>query len=242
MRPKILFGLAAAASCLFLTTGVRADMIPVKAKPIAQAVPSGSRNLIDADTRTADGSDTGDIDTVKAQAVPSGSQNFFDLGTPTADGSATGDINTATSFMFGDLFSGSANDGVFLGMPIQSFGSVSFNTGSPTSITFGNSVFGTFKSTSITNEGGAPGFVNIVALGEWTPGTQGGVTGGPFASEFRIGFTQTPNNTGIISAGGTFATPSVVPEPSTITMLLMGLSVGVASLRLRQRSSTKTPI
>ena len=168
---------------------------------------------------------------LQADPLPTGHQGFVALAPTTTD---TGNINTATAFTLGSWISNLVNDGVFAGMPSQSFGNVAFNTTIPTSLTFGDSVFGTFASTSIMSLGGPPGFLNISVLGNWTPGTQGGVTGGPFASELALAFTQTPAGTGAISASGTFSTPPI-PEPSSIFLVLTGLAAVVVSPRLRRR-------
>lgn len=205
MRPVVLFGLSAVAICLFLATGVQADMI----------------------FSTTD---------VQADPIPSGSVGFSALSPSSA--SPTGNITTATTFTLGS-WTALFGDGVFAGIPLQSFGSLSFDITSPTSLTFGNSVFGTFASTSIMNLGGTP-FVNLSVLGEWTPGTFGGVTGGPFASQLSLTFSQTPLGTGPISASGTFATPAEtpVPEPSSIFLVLKGLATGLVSYRLRRPSAS----
>src|SRR3974377_1444851 len=79
--------------------------------------------------------------TSAVQAVPTGTQGFADMGTPTAD---AGNLSAATTFMMGDLVSTTANTGIFTGMPNQIFGSVSFDTTMPSSLMFGNGVFGHF--------------------------------------------------------------------------------------------------
>jgi hypothetical protein len=169
-------------------------------------------------------------------AVPTGTQGFADIGTPMASGSATGNINTATMFTIGDLMSTTANTGVFSGMTHQDFGSVMFDITSASSLDFGNSVFGHFASTSFTETKMAPGVLSIFVLGEWTPGTQGGVTGGPFMSDVTITFNQTPPFSGSISDSFTFATPaptSSVPEPATFGLMALGL-LGLARRRRRR--------
>jgi hypothetical protein len=172
-----------------------------------------------------------------AQAAVIGTQGFADIGTPTADGGSTGDINTATAFTIGNLVSTSSNTGDFAGLPSQVFGAVNFNTGDATSLTFGNSVFGTFTSTSIVEEINTPGTVGFYVLGDWTPGSYGSVSGGPFDSSFTISFTQTPAHAGSLSDSATFSNPPAgpvgsVPETSTLAMMLLGFAgLGFAGYR-----------
>jgi hypothetical protein len=179
-----------------------------------------------------------------AQAAVVGTQAFADIGSPTADGSTTGNINTATMFELGDMISTGSNTGLFMGMPTQDFGSVSFDTGSATSLMFGNSVFGTFDSTSIVEKVNTPGSVAIYVLGEFTPGTQGGMSGGPFPSSFTISFTQTPPGGGhAISDSESFSVPpapppGTVPEASTWAMMLIGFAgLGFAGYRSSRKSA-----
>ena len=164
-----------------------------------------------------------------AHAAVLGAQGFADVGGPTADGSAIGDINTATSFSNGDLWTNGSHQGIFVGIPTQDFGAVSFSTTSGTSLSFGNSVFGWFKSTSITEASHGAGYVSFYVLGEWTPGTWRDVTGGPYEAEYTFSLTQTPpGEGGAISYSGTFSV--AVPEPSTWAMLLAGfVGLGVVS-------------
>lgn len=172
---------------------------------------------------------------VHATTIPETSVGFVTFAPSMADGSTSGNINSATSFTLGDWSSTFAS-GVLTGMPSQSFGSVSFNTTIPTSLTFGNAVFGTFTSNSITVEPSFQGFLNLVVLGLWTPGTQGGLTVGPFEAQLDISFVQTPINSGFIFATGIFATSgSVIPEPPSIVLGLTGLAAGVVVYQLRRR-------
>jgi hypothetical protein len=165
-----------------------------------------------------------------AGAATIGSQGFGDIAGPLADGSPTGDINTATSFTIGDLYSNLSQDGIFSGMPGQDLGSVSFSTQSGASMTFGNSVFGTFQSTSMTVGATDRGIVSFNVMGDWTPGVQGGLAGRREAS-FTFSLTQTQAHTGSLSFSGTFSTTDnlVVPEPSTWAMTLAGfVGLGIA--------------
>ena len=171
-----------------------------------------------------------------AQATTIGSQAFVDINAPTADGSSTGNLNTSTIFKIGQLISTTSQTGIFVGMPTQFFPSFTFNVTIPNSLTFGNSAFGTFSSTAITVVTNVPGFLNISALGLWTPGTFFGSLTGPLLSSLTFTFTQDPAHTGAIGASATFATTStVIPEPPSIVMGLTGLAAGVGIYLLRQR-------
>jgi hypothetical protein len=163
-----------------------------------------------------------------------GKQAFVDFGTPTTN---TGNINTATSFMIGNLVSTTNNTGVFAGIASQFFGPLSFNINSPTSFIFGNSLFGTFRSSSITVAVNTPGFLNLDISGAWTPGTFSGLVGqGPFVSQFGLTFVQVPAGVGVISNSATLSVSStVIPEPSTYLMGLTGIASAGVLYRLRRR-------
>jgi PEP-CTERM motif len=178
-----------------------------------------------------------------AQAAVVATQGFADIGTPTADGSPTGDINSATIFTLGDLVSTSANTGALAGLPTQSFGSISFDLGKATSLSFSSAAFGTFTRASISEKINAPGTVAIYVLGDWTPGTFGGVTSGSYDSSFTISFTETPPGSGSLSDSATFssppaAPPGTVPEPSTWAMMLIGFAgLGFAGYRASRKGA-----
>lgn len=160
-----------------------------------------------------------------AKAGPVGTLGFSDIGSPTAN---TGNINTATSFTIGELFSTTESTGVFVGLPHQDFGAVTFSISTPGSFSFGNSLFGTFTSTSITEGMNSPGVVSFYILGDYTAGTIDPGTGTNPAS-FTLSFTQTPIYTGSISDSGTFSVPPAdapAPEPATLVMGLTGIVAG----------------
>ncbi|HEX8784250.1 MAG TPA: PEP-CTERM sorting domain-containing protein [Steroidobacteraceae bacterium] len=158
--------------------------------------------------------------------VPTGTQSFADLGVPLANGSPNGDILTATSFTIGDLVSTAAQSGVFMGMPVQSFGPITFNTLVRGSFVFKDGAFGTFTSTSIDPiETGRS--ITFFMVGNWTPGTFSRVLGGPFPTDLTISFTQTPGGSGTISDSATLATPAAqasVPEPGPLALFAAGLA------------------
>jgi len=168
-----------------------------------------------------------------AKADSTGSQGFADLGSPSAN---TGNINTATQFTIGSLITNSVSNGVFAGISTQSFGSVSFDTTNPTSLTFGNAIFGTFSSTSITEISNSAGQVSFYVLGNFAGGSYTGtLTPDPAPASFTISFTQTPAGSGAISDSSTLSippAPSGVPEPSSIVLVGLGIaSVGAVARR-----------
>ena len=169
-----------------------------------------------------------------ANADSTGSQGFADIGAPSV--SPGRDINTATQFTIGSLLTNSSSTGVFAGMPTQSFGSVSFDTTVGSSLSFGNSTFGNFASTSITQLSNSAGQVSYYILGNFTGGSYTGILRpNPAPASFTVSFTQTPANTGAISDSATLSippAPSGVPEPSSIVLVGLGLaSVGVVARR-----------
>ncbi len=169
-----------------------------------------------------------------AKADSVGSQGFADLGSPVAVG---GNINTATQFTVGSLITNSASTGVFSGIPTQSFGSVSFDTTVGSSLSFGNSTFGSFQSTSITQISNSAGQVSFYILGSFSGGSYTGTLTptDPAPASFTISFTQTPAGSGAISDSATLSippAPSGVPEPSSIVLVGLGLaSVGAVARR-----------
>jgi hypothetical protein len=176
-----------------------------------------------------------------AQAGPVGSQAFSDNGSPTAN---TGNIDTATSFTIGDLVSTSSQQGVFVGMSSQNVGPASFTTSGSGGLTFGNSVFGTFTSTSVELASSAQGAVAFYFLGSYTPGSQAG-GGSATPASFTISFTQTPAGTGSISDSGTFVVPPgapPAPEPATGVMGLMSIAVCGLVYCLRRRSAKRSAV
>jgi len=171
-----------------------------------------------------------------AFAGPIGTQGLADMGAPSTN---TGDINTATTFTIGDLVSTASQSGIFVGMPTQDFGSVgpfAITNGPTATLTFGDAVFGTFTSSSEIIATDTGGLLSLYFDGLWTPGTYGGVAGGPFAASVTFSATQTPAHTGAISDSATFAVPPAgfVPEPSAIMLLTVG-GTGLFGFRLMRR-------
>ena len=149
-----------------------------------------------------------------------------------ADASPTGNINTATTFSLQDLESTSTS-GVFAGLPVQDFGTVTFSPGLATSLTISDAAFGTFKSNSIKITQNSAGFLNLLDEGEWIPGSfEKGVKNCASGcdSEVRINFTQTPPMKGVISFSGTLDITQpiqVVPEPPTALLFLSGFGIAI---------------
>ncbi len=170
-----------------------------------------------------------------AQADSAGSVGFADIGPPYVR--PTNDINTATQFTIGNLVTTAASSGVFAGLPLQILGSQTFDITNGSSLSFGNSVLGQFQSTSITEISNSAGQVAFSIIGSFTGGSYTGTLNPtPAPAEFTISFTQTPAGSGAISDSATLSIPSnIVPEPSSIVLVGMGLA-SVAAVRLRRKS------
>ncbi len=154
--------------------------------------------------------------------VINGSIGIADIGAPSV--SPGTNINSATQFNFGDLVTTGSQTGAFVGMPSQILGSASLTIGVPGSVTFGDGVFGSFTSTSITQASNVPGTVSFYVLGNYTLGTFFGAnTGTTESASFTVSFTQTPPGTGAISDSGTFADPPTLPPPSVPEPATMGI-------------------
>jgi hypothetical protein len=175
----------------------------------------------------------------QAQAGSSGTQGFADIGSPSVSPGA--DINTATTFNIGDLTTTTDQTGVFLGLPTQTFGAVTFTVGSPTSLTISDAAFGSFTSTSITEPVNSPGVVAMYILGNYTGGTFDPTVSG--TASLTISFTQTPAHTGSISDSGSFsippAAPPGVPEPSSLLMGFIGAGIAGACYLARRKTTIR---
>jgi hypothetical protein len=158
------------------------------------------------------------------KATVTGSQGFESATLTQADAQPTGNINSATVFQLDDWKTNGNSTGLFTGLSAQDFGMVTLTLGKGTGLVFGNSTFGTFDSTAITASSTGPGFLDVLAVGTFSPGS---IFPGAHAatSETRIALTQTPPVDGSISASGTMSiTPTaVVPENSTFFLFATGL-------------------
>jgi len=175
-------------------------------------------------------------DVVLVSGTSTGSQAFADIGSPTVD---SGNINTGTSFTIGNMISTGASIGYFTGLPTQLFGPVTFSAASGSSLTFGNATFGTFTSTSITEQTNAAGERSFYILGNYSAGTfNPALTPSPAPASLIVGFTQSPAGTGAISDSASLSIPpAAVPEPSTIVLATVGIAAAVAADRMRRRGS-----
>jgi len=171
-------------------------------------------------------------------ATPS-SVGIFDADGTEADGSEFGNINTATSFTLGNFTTRVSGSGFFVGIGAQMLGSVTFQPSAPTSIMFGNGVFGHFDSTSITQAVNMPMFRAFVVDGNWMPGTffNGMSLPADVPSMLTLTFTQIPAESGEVTAAGSFAAnvTTSAPEPSSLALGLAGLGSLVVVSRFRRR-------
>lgn len=175
-------------------------------------------------------------DVVFVNGTSSGSQGFADIGTPSVD---SGNINTGTAFTVGNMISTGASIGYFSGLSTQILGPVTFNASVGSSLSFGNATFGSFASTSITEQTNATGERSFYILGNYTAGSfNPALTPNPAPASLIIGFTQSPAGTGAISDSATLSIPpAAVPEPSTIVLATVGIAAAVAADRMRRRGT-----
>jgi hypothetical protein len=173
-------------------------------------------------------------DVVFVNGTSSGSQGFADIGSPSVD---SGNINTGTSFTIGNMISTGASLGYFTGLSTQIFGPITFNAGVGSSLSFGNATFGSFTSTSITEQTNAAGERSFYILGNYTAGTfNPALSPNPAPASVIVGFTQSPAGTGAISDSASLSIPpAAVPEPSTIVLATVGIAAAIAVERSRRR-------
>lgn len=177
-------------------------------------------------------------DVVFVSGTSAGSQAFADIGSPSVD---SGNINTGTSFTIGNMISTGASLGYFAGLPTQIFGPITFNSGISSSLSFGNATFGSFTSTSITEQTNAAGERSFYILGNYTAGTfNPALSPSPAPASVIVGFTQSPAGTGAISDSASLSIPpAAVPEPSTIVLATVGIAAAIAVDRSRRRKSIR---
>lgn len=172
---------------------------------------------------------------VFVSGTSTGSQGFADIGAPSVD---TGNINTGTTFTIGNFISTGAQNGYFSGLTTQIFGPVAFNPLVNSSFSFGNATFGSFLSTSITQQTNAAGERSFYILGNYTAGTfNPALSPNPAPASILVSFTQTPPSSGAISDSATMSIPpAAVPEPSTLMLACVGIAGGIAVDQNRRRN------
>ena len=171
-------------------------------------------------------------DTVGA-AVSSSNESGGKLGTATA-------ITLASpTETFSVLATGA---GSFSAIPISTtvpLGSATLNLGNMASFGFNSPTVGTFVPTTLNIYNQTSTSLNAFLSGTFTPGSLFGPGAtAPFGASENLAFTQT--DAGVISMGGTFASPpavSPVPEPLTLGLFGAGLA-GLAALRRRKRTKS----
>jgi len=144
------------------------------------------------------------------------------------------DVNNATSFTnVAAATSNPATGDFFTYVPsntdINAGVTVPVGTGAST-FSIGSTSFGTFTATSETINFQGSGFANLTFLGTFTPGTDfpSSITASP--ATLKISFTQTADGDPI-SESGTLSMTSAVPEPSSLTLLGIGISSFIAFRR-----------
>ena len=153
-----------------------------------------------------------------------GTQGFGNIGVTTVN---TGNINTATVFTLSNVRSTASQTGYFVGLPtFSSAGVWSFTTTVGTSLSFSNPAFGTFQSSTITQESNTvtPGQQRtFYVLGTMTGGTLGTVTPSPVPASLTITFTQSG------AAISSSATLSIPPSKAKAPVLVAANDLGCDS-------------
>lgn len=159
-----------------------------------------------------------------ALAATVGTQGFGNIGVTTVN---TGNINTATVFTLSNVRSTAAQTGYFVGLATASAaGAWSFTTTVGTSLSFSNPAFGTFQSSTITEESSTilPGQQRtFYVLGTMTGGTLGPVTPSPVPASLTISFTQSG------AAISSSATLSIPPTKAKSPVLVAANDLGCDS-------------
>lgn len=178
-------------------------------------------------------------DVVLVNGTSTGSQGFADIGAPSVD---SGNINTGTAFTIGNMISTGASVGYFTGLSTQILGPVTFNASVGSSLSFGNGTFGTFTSTSITEQSNSAGERSFYILGSFSAGTfNPALTPNPAPASLIVGFTQSPAGSGAISDSASLSIPpAAVPEPSTLVLATVGMGVAASLHAGRRRAARRT--
>jgi len=177
---------------------------------------------------------------VRANTIVIGTQGFNgDTGSITAN---TGDITTATVFTFGNVVSTNNWTGIFVGLPVQAFGSVTLDL-TTHGFDLSSPAFGTFTSDSVTPISVVAPIATFAETGTWTAGSFFAGVSSPFGpitpgemfpdAKYAIALTQVGGPDTAISFSGTLVV-SEIPEPSGVVLVLTGLVAGAVMFGLRR--------
>lgn len=177
-------------------------------------------------------------------APNNGAQGFVDVGTAIA--ALTNDINDAGAFTIGALVSTEDSHGYFDGLPMQFFGTVTFNLADPLSLQFGTTEFGTFASKSIRQLSNDPivGSRSFLVEGLFAKGTYGEpLAKNPVEANFTLSLNQNAGTGAPISVNATLEIPTIqpVPEPSSLVLATAGLGTA-ALVWLRRRGGSRSAV
>jgi hypothetical protein len=186
---------------------------------------------------------------VMAMAQPASAAFNGFLGFSATTGVSGGTLLTQNSYTFTDLLGTTpavsiiSSSGGFAGIPVlTSFASSTLNLANLVGFTLSNGTYGTF--TSINNDGmgdisevlsHSGNFVDVYLIGNYSGGAVGAT---PVLASLRLSINYSGGPTATVAA--TLAAPpaTIVPEPASLAMVVMGLaSVGGLAVSRRRRQT-----
>ncbi len=171
-------------------------------------------------------------------AFITGTQGLADIGSPTIPAGSS--FATATQFNLSMIVATTSESGSFTtpGVAGMNFGAATLSLSFPSMFSFGNSMFGTFTASLVSENASADPTKSrsFNVFGNFTSGTLFGASSTNTASLiFTINSNSGVSGTSI-SDSASLSVPALVPEPASVGMLTISL-LGLAGYSARRRLS-----